>query len=93
MIILSKRFIHDVRGYSFANDNTGEIIEGANVFYLEPKEEGGFMSVSIGASKEVAEKIKELGAMYDLDLTVVAKQGKASLRLNDVQFLKKGLEV
>jgi len=81
--------------YNFPNKETGEIVSGVKISYLDDEcqnENGrtGFFPITINLPYEEKDNFKEIPAIYHLDFKQVANgKGMPILKLKKAEFVKK----
>lgn len=76
--------------YSFADTKTGELIEGAKIYYLlDNGLEPVTLSVSLRADNmNLLEEIKEVPAVYEFTLKSDVKKGQIVQSVTKAKFIK-----
>lgn len=88
----TKVIVTGVTRYKFAQEGTGEIIDGAKVHFVELEpEEGtdnkGYVTQQANLPYEVYEKLTVLPGVYDAELTIKLTGKKPSLKVTGFNLI------
>lgn len=80
-----------VSQYKFRNEETGELIEGTKVHYLDPdgdQEKGkGYFPTSANMTFDYYNELKEVPGIYNLDIGVSLSGRKPVMKVHGFNFL------
>lgn len=94
MIVNKKVYVLGTRHVNFVDSETGEKIEGLNVWYFDPENpEGthGHIPVKAFIRDKASDVFKHGTGIYNLEFEVELSSSRPRLKLLDLKFEKKAL--
>lgn len=91
---MSKVLVTGIKTYNFTNKETGEVIQGMKVNFLNAlpstaKNEVGFLPMQSSLALECEKDFKEIPGIYDAKYELVPGKGnKATLAITGFEFVK-----
>lgn len=94
MIVKRKVYVLGTKNVNFVDNETGEKIEGINVWYFDPENPEGFhghIPMKTFIRNKESDVFKHGTGIYNLEFEVELSGSKPRLKLLDLKFEKKAL--
>lgn len=91
---MSKVLVTGIKTYNFTNKETGQVVQGMKVSFLNgqpttAQSEVGYLPMQSSLSLECAKDFKEIPGIYEANYELVAGKGnKATLAITGFEFVK-----